>query len=293
MRGFVRGDGNEVNLLSIVPGSAVAAGLLRVVKGEVGPFDQLLPMFAGRVSGQAAANGNLHGLAVKRELRPIDPIADVGGDFDGLIEADAREDRRKLIAPKPRQHGPDGKHVADQLREFEQHGIADLVAERIVNGLKMVDIEDDDGKGAKIVFGGKATLIELVIELSAVRQPSNGVGLRFEGRGFETKSLFVIERFEACESFVKFGGPEFDAAEDLKTSFPPAGSTPFRFETWLGRDGKPLPSDLEEDRFKGTGELLDARIVTVAQCVREARKARRDGHGNRLGYSTSARATRT
>ena len=127
---------------------AALALLLGLVHGDVGVADQLAR--AGRlgvVGGDADAGADADRLVAGRHAlgeRGEDPLGD---HHDVLGPVEAVEQDGELVAAEARDGVARAHARAQALGDRDQQLVADRVAERVVDGLEVVDVDEQDGDG--------------------------------------------------------------------------------------------------------------------------------------------------
>ena len=101
-------------------------------------------------------------------------LRDPGRDALGALGIALRQQDDELVAAEPSQHVLRADLLAQALRELDQQLIAGSVAERVVDVLEMIDVEE----GQRDVAAGRAGIDgrgDQVPQLRAVRQPGENV----------------------------------------------------------------------------------------------------------------------
>ena len=84
----------------------------------------------------------------------------------------------ELVAAEPRHRRVRAAHGLDPVRDLHEQRVADLVAERVVDRLEPVDVEQQHRRDAAGAVQPGQCLVEPVVEQRPVRQPGQGVGER-------------------------------------------------------------------------------------------------------------------
>ena len=139
----------------------VAAALLRGVERLVGAVVQVAPggFVFERPLGHADAD---RAPAAVRHRR----LADRAQQLDRLARRQRvdRAEQGELLAPQARRADILARSLADQARDLLQHGIADIVAMRVVDDLEAVDIDQEQSR----LCGLRAELARKVEQRAAV-----------------------------------------------------------------------------------------------------------------------------
>ena len=122
--------------------------LLGLVHGDVGVAHQLARAVASAsAGGDADAGADADRLAAGRHAlgeRGEDPLGD---DDDVLGPVEAVEQHRELVAAEARDGVGRAHARAQALGDRDQQLVADRVAERVVDGLEVVEVDEQDGDG--------------------------------------------------------------------------------------------------------------------------------------------------
>ena len=148
----------------------VAAERLGDIHRGVGmPEQQFLVVAMLGIGRAAEAGADEQFVAVDRH-RLADDVDDlVGDDGDRLGPAQIRRDDHEFVAAQPRHR----VHLAHRHREtggrLAQDDVADLVAERIVDLLEAVEIDEDQREAARVAARLGHRLLQAIVEQEAVR----------------------------------------------------------------------------------------------------------------------------
>ncbi len=147
---------------------AVLAGCLGVVHGDIGVAEQRLGARVRRGEGDADAGADAHLGAVELE-RPVEGLDQGARQALDLADGgDALEQHRELIAAEAR-HGVGGaRGLDDALRHRLQQAVAGVVAERVVDVLEVVQIEEHDRDRALAALRERQCVLHAVAEQVAV-----------------------------------------------------------------------------------------------------------------------------
>jgi len=117
-------------------------------------------------------------VAIDAERR-LDHVEQLLGDVAGIHRAaDALHEDGELIATEPR-HDVAGAHLGGEpLRHLLQQLVAGLVAQRVVDHLELVDVEEEQRHAAALAPGAGGGALELVLEVLAVAELGERVELR-------------------------------------------------------------------------------------------------------------------
>src|ERR671924_190744 len=141
------------------------------VHGDVGIPEELLgvvrrDLAVGEADPEARPREDL--LRVDLELR-LERLEDPVGDVRRLLEvSDPVEEDRELVAAEARD-GIGGPHGADEaLRDLLEDDVARRVAEAVVDGLEVVEVDEHDADGGRASLGAHERLLDAVGEEGAV-----------------------------------------------------------------------------------------------------------------------------
>ena len=88
----------------------------------------------------------------------------------GAIDIRGRQQHRELVATQPRHRIGRPQGAAQPHRHFLQHLIAGVVAERVVDFLEAVEIDQQHGEAALIAMRSQDRLLQPVLEQRAIGQ---------------------------------------------------------------------------------------------------------------------------
>ena len=101
----------------------------------------------------------------------MDRLADLPRDLGGvLLGADARDEQRELVAAEARDRVALADVLLDPLGDLAQQLVADRVAERVVDDLEAVEVEEEDGQPLVVPVGLGHGERQAVVEEQAVGQ---------------------------------------------------------------------------------------------------------------------------
>ena len=99
-------------------------------------------------------------------------------DFRLRAFAHLGEHDHELVAAQARHHVARAQRVAQPPRRLIQHGVARLVAERVVDHLEAVEVDEHHGERALVAPRALASGVQELAERRAVRQPGERVVAR-------------------------------------------------------------------------------------------------------------------
>ena len=194
---------------------AILAGGFGVVHRDVGVAQQILGCALGRRERHAHADADLDvGLPDhERHAERFDQLG--GGPLDIRQPVDAFEQDGELVARQPR-HGIGGAHGADQpLRHRLQQPIARVVAERVVDVLEVVEVEEHDRHVAARAAGQRERVLDAIAEQVPVGEPGQRIVKRqLPQLLFEALALADVAQVERQALHRRIGGQV--AADDLE-----------------------------------------------------------------------------
>ena len=163
--------------LALVEAQRGAAMLLDPVHGVVGVLDQL--GHGGTVlrvhrDADAAGDDEVHVLALKRCRQHVQNALahELTGAHVGLVQ-----DHDELVAAQAR-HGVVGAQaLLDPVRHLHQHHVAKAVAQRVVDVLEAVQVDEHHGKGAVVALGNCNRLFHPLVQHDAVGQAGERVAV--------------------------------------------------------------------------------------------------------------------
>ena len=158
----------------VVHAQTVATEFLGAEQCHVGRAQQRRRVAAMlRKHRDAAAHADRH-LASIDEQRPLEPADQLfGASLDFARVARVREHQRELVAAEPRDEARVARDLAQSLADFGQDAVAEFVAERVVDGLEVVEVEEQHGDvraGRARGRGGIEHLVQALEQLAPVRQ---------------------------------------------------------------------------------------------------------------------------
>ena len=199
---------------------------------------------ADRGRGVALVPAQLHGLAQHRQELAGDAL-DLG-TFGGFLQDDD-----EFVAAKPRHDVARAQRAAQPARDLHQQHVAGIMAERIVDDLEAVEIDEQHGKLPLVALRGVDRTAQQSVEHLAVRQVRQAV---MRGQIFDPLirlGLFVgaveilqRERHVVGEPLQQFG--EFRRERVL-------------FERHENHDADDLPPHQQRERRAGPRAVLRAR----------------------------------
>ena len=154
----------------------VGAGALGLVHREVGVLEELGGVRAG-VGAQHGADAGGHGEAVRGQFERRADLRDhaLGDRQDVLVLAQRVAHQHELVAAVARDRVGASRDPSQTVAELDQRLIADVVAERVVDRLEVVDVEEEDGEAAGLALERRDRLVEPVGQRDAVEQPGHRV----------------------------------------------------------------------------------------------------------------------
>src|ERR1051325_2567975 len=130
---------------------AVAAALLDGVKRRVRHADDLMPRHGlglaarERPRGDADRAGARDGAAVgEREAVGLDGGAGLFRQLAAAGAVDEADDDEELLAAPADDRVPRAETGAENLRDLHQHGVAGLVAVRVVHALEVIEVDEKE-----------------------------------------------------------------------------------------------------------------------------------------------------
>ena len=150
--------------------------LLGRVQGLVGALDHRVDGLAVvRVEGDADARGHAD-LVAGSEHRPDQSVEDLGGDHGGVLGlGDIVEQEHELVAAQPGDRVRLAALALQPAGHLDEQGVADIVAEGVVDSLEAVQIEEKDRHPAAPPLGLDHRLSEPVAEQQPVGQAGEGI----------------------------------------------------------------------------------------------------------------------
>ena len=198
-------DGVDVHVVG-EDRAAVGAGGLGGVHGEVGVAQQVV---AGLGGGDADRGAQVQALALEHDRRgqDVEQASDQGVDV-GDVE---REDR-ELVAAQPRDGVAVAQGVAQPLAADLQQAVAGGVAERVVDALEVVEVEEgDDGGRAADERVGDALLEQRAVRAGRSASPGR------RGRGSGRRAA---RRRAARSSSAEQGGDQPKTSASMTATVP-------------------------------------------------------------------------
>ena len=185
---------------------AALAVALGDVHGRVGVADQLLGVtpvsWPEDRDADAAAEGDLPVPSVHRLGEQIeDALRRVRGR---LAVADVVEQHGELVAAEASGHVRAARAGVESARELDEHLVAGRVAQRVIDRLEVVEVDEDHRRGALVAPSARDRLTNLLREHRAVGEAGDGIVKRLMGE-------LCLERL----AFAHVAGAEQDAADVL------------------------------------------------------------------------------
>ena len=110
---------------------------------------------------------------------------------------DVLEQHGELVAAEARGDVGAADGVVEPARELDEHLVARGVAERVVDGLEVVEVEEDHGRRACLARRAGDRVADLLGEHRPVREPGHGVVERLVRElGLERLALADVARVE-------------------------------------------------------------------------------------------------
>ena len=177
---------------------AVAPGGFGGVEGFVGDLDEvfggLLPAEGG---GDADADGGgVDGRSLAGDLSGLDCCSKLFGDAPGLAGGGLRKDDEELLSAVSSDASGVGDDVGDDAAKLFEHGVSGAVAEGVVDGFEVVDVDQEDGEGGVVLAGVLALRVEKGHDVTAVEELGDGVD---DGGMFEIGDLREVFGGVECE----------------------------------------------------------------------------------------------
>lgn len=156
---------------------AVAPGGFGGVEGLVCDlyqvFGGLLPAVGG---GDADADGGgVDGRSLAGDLSGLDCCSKLFGDAPGLAGGGLREDDEELLSSVSADASGVGDDVGDDAAKLFEHGVSGAVAEGVVDGFEVVDVDQEDGEGGVVLAGVLALCVEKRHDVTAVEEFGDGI----------------------------------------------------------------------------------------------------------------------
>ena len=157
-------------------GSASAG--LGAIHGEVGVLDQLI-QFGAVLRRQCNADAGVGRELMTEALIGLpDRLMNSGDELHDIADVpDAGLDHRELVAAEPRDQVGLAEATADAVGHRLQQFIADMVPERVVDALELVDI-DIEQRELLALAGALQLALDLLAEQHPVRQVGQRVVMR-------------------------------------------------------------------------------------------------------------------
>ena len=159
----------------VVDGPA-AAGPLGAVHRDVGALQQharLVAVLAGERDADARGQRHGHLGQVERLLEAGQQLARDGARLDRRVQVGQAD--RELVAAQPRDRVGPAQRGAQPLGDLAQQQVAGVVAERVVDVLEAVEVEQQQADVGPVAVGGGQRLLEPVGQQGAVGQPGQAV----------------------------------------------------------------------------------------------------------------------
>ena len=158
---------------------------LGAIHREVGVLDQLIQIGAVLRRQCNADAGVGRELVTEALIGLPDQFVNAGDEFHDIADVpDAGLDHRKLVAAEPRDQIGLAEATPDAASHRLQQFIADMVSERVVDALELVDIDIEQGE----LLAGTGSL-QFAFDLFAEQHPVRQVGQRVVMR--EVRDLLV------------------------------------------------------------------------------------------------------
>ena len=163
------------------PAHAVAAGLLGAVERQVGIAQQRVDVMAvAREAADAHRGRDLHLQptdhhgAAQLGLQPAHQLA--GAPLDVAVAV--RHQHQELVAAQPCDQVVGVQRGIQALRDLHQQPVADVMAERVVDRLEAVQVDEDQRRLAAAGVQAVEALLEVARDEAAVGQAGEGVAHR-------------------------------------------------------------------------------------------------------------------
>ena len=155
-------------------GVAALAGGLRLVHRDVGVAQEVLGAPAA-VLARRDPDAETHRQDVRADrYRHLEGMQDAGGDVHGgalgAVRVAAQD--REFVATEPGDEVPGANAAGKAVCRGAEELIADRVPERVVHGLEVVEVEEENGD---VVVAGREQRLDLLPEQRPVRQPGERI----------------------------------------------------------------------------------------------------------------------
>ena len=160
---------------AVVAAALVAARALGPVHRAVGQLEQAAGL--ARVGGERGDAGRARQRAAA-DLDGGDRGAGALGGLAGVVAVDAREDQRELLAAEPGDDVVLAHDRAQPVGRRDEHLVALGVAERVVDGLEVVEVDDDHAQRPVRGRGARDLLPQPLVAGAVVEQPGQAVRAR-------------------------------------------------------------------------------------------------------------------
>ena len=148
----------------------VLAGLLRVIHRDVGRAEHVgRAGQAGRAVGDADAAADPD-RPLGQDERRFERRQDAGGDDRGVLLVDVVEQDRELVAAEPAGRVLGADRGEQALGDHRQDRVRLDVAERVVDGLEVVEVDEQDGRAPGVPPPPAEGVLEAIDEQGPVRQ---------------------------------------------------------------------------------------------------------------------------
>jgi hypothetical protein len=150
-----------------------------------------------RPRGHAGAERAAERAALVPELAPLDGGAGALGVRARVLEVGAGEQDEELLAAVPPHPVDLAGRVAEDVGDLPQHGVAGLVAVRVVDALEVVDVGHDDGERLVEARGVLERLGEPLLDVPPVVDAGEPVGLRHAPQLVVGPRQLLLQRLDA------------------------------------------------------------------------------------------------
>ena len=178
--GFPRQDlGAVLHHTQRIETAVPAAVILGAVHGRVGVADQIFGVVAvARKHADAYARPGVKLLAVEID-RDGNNLQQLVGDLGSILgRGEIRENHEELIAAEPRHHVGFAQHLLDARRHLLEHDVAAVMAQRIVDGLEIVQVDEHDRHQGTVAARQRQYRTQALGQVGAIGQAGEHVVVR-------------------------------------------------------------------------------------------------------------------
>ena len=166
----------------LVDAKTVAPKLLGAEQRHVGRAQErrrVAAMLRKHRNATAHADRYLASLDQQRPLEPRDQLCGAALDLRGI--AGVREYQRELVTAEPRREAGFARYLAQAFADLDQHAVTEIVAQRIVDGLEVIQVEEQHGdlRCRRVCgTGGVEHFVQSLEQLTPVRQVGQWIVIR-------------------------------------------------------------------------------------------------------------------